>query len=570
MLTALSIRDFVLIDRLDLQPGAGLTTLTGETGAGKSIILDALGLCLGAAAEKRFIRAGACAASVTAEFSLREDHLVWVMLAGRDMACAPEEPLMIRRIIRSDAPARAFINDQPVSAAFLAEMGEFLIEIHGQGASTGLLKPSAHRGLLDRFAGNEKLLAACANAWARYAQAQAAHAALRADIATAREDRDWLETAVAELDALAFEPGEAARLADTRALFLQAGQIAESVAEAERAVSASGVEDGLGKAARAIERVLRVPELSGVGDLPSLAGAASEGIERALIEIEEAGHALARLASRIECDEGGLDAVEERLQALRAAGRKHGVEPDHLPDVHAGLSARLEAVSVETEALESARQAEADAAARWRAAADRLGRARRAAAKGLCKAVEAELKPLQLGRVRFQVAIEALAEGGAHGADKVEFEAETNPGAGFGPIRQIASGGELARFSLALKCALAESGGAGVLIFDEVDQGVGGAVAAAIGGRLQVLASEKQVFAVTHSPQVAASGAAQWRVSKSVKGKLGETRVSGLQPEERTEEIARMLSGAKVTHEARAAAAKLLEAPCQTSSLSTT
>ncbi len=571
MLTALSIRDFVLIDRLNLEPRFGLTTLTGETGAGKSIILDALGLCLGGTAEKRFIRAGTDAASVIAEFAPAEDHAVWAALESRDVACDPAEPLIIRRIVRASGPARAFINDQPVSAALLAEIGDTLIEVHGQGAATGLLRPSSHRSLLDRFAGNEALLEACGRAWTRYAEAKAAHEALRAGIAATREDQDWLTEAVEELDTLGLEPGEAARLADSRALLLQAGQIAESVAEAERAVSASCVEDGLGKAARAIERVLRVPELASSGDLPALAGAASDGIERALIEIEEAGHALARLASRIECDEVGLDSVEERLQALRAIGRKHGVEPDHLPDVHAALKARLQAVTMETGALEAARQAEVDAAARWRAAADRLGRARRAAAKGLRKAVEVELKPLQLGRVSFRVAIEALAEGGANGADHVEFEAETNPGAGFGPLRRIASGGELARFSLALKCALAESGGAGVLVFDEVDHGVGGAVAAAIGGRLRQLAADRQVFAITHSPQVAASGAAQWRVAKSGrKGRLGETRVSGLEPEERTEEIARMLSGATVTQEARAAAAKLLEAPCQISSPSTT
>lgn len=562
MLTALLIRDFVLIRRLDLDADHGLTTLTGETGAGKSIILDALGLCLGAPAEKAAIRAGASAATVSAEFDVPSGHPVWALLEERGIAFDASETVTCKRLVRRDKPARAFVNDQAVSAGFLAELGEQLVEIHGQGAASTLMRPAHHRDLLDQFAGAGDLVSACRLAWGRLHAARKARAALEAEQAGAREAREWLVEAVTELDRLDPQPSQARRLSDERALLLQAERLAESVAEAESALKAKNVEDGLAKAARAVERVRRVPELAASDALCVLAATAADALERALIETQEAAVALAGLAVRMDRDEAGLEAVDERLHALKAAARKHGCDPDLLHDTLARLRERLSIADLEHGALDAARQAEVDAAAQWRAAADALTKARASGAKRLEKAIEAELGALHLGRVSVRVVLHTLGDedAGSAGAERVEFEAETNTGAGFGALRKVASGGELARFSLALKCALADGGAAGTLVFDEVDQGVGGAVAAAVGDRLRRLAETKQVFAVTHSPQVAACGEAQWRISKSARrAGLGETHVSGLNAEERIEEIARMLSGAEITPEARAAATRLLQ-----------
>ena len=565
MLISLTICNIVLIERLVLSAQAGLTTLTGETGAGKSVILDALGLCLGVPGDKRLIRHGADEAVVIAEFMLKPGCEAYSVLADYGVECSAHDPLILRRVLKRKGPTRGFVNDTPVSAKLLSALGRCLVEVHGQDAATSLMSPSRHRQMLDQYGRNSAALRKCSAAWQRLCQAREDYQALKQACETAQDDRDWLEAAVAELDDLTLAPGEAGRLADSRALLLQAGKMAESVSDAERAMRASGVEDGLGQAARALERILRLPELSGSsGELAVLAQGASHALERAIVEIDEAGAALSRLSVRIECDEAGLDAVEDRLALLRAAGRKHGVDPDLLMDVRAALFARLSAVRNEGEALATARQVQAEAEADWLQAAETLTRSRKAAAKRLEKAVRAELGPLGLKKVGLQIRIGPLDTGGPSGADHVEFEVETNEGAGFGPLRKIASGGERARFFLALKCVLARCGSAGTLIFDEVDQGVGGAVAAAVGERLAQLSADRQVFAITHSPQVAASGDHQWRVSKTNPKKgLGRTRIEGLDAKQREEEIARMLAGARVTPEARAAAAKLLEAPCQ-------
>ncbi|OZB14982.1 MAG: DNA repair protein RecN [Hyphomonas sp. 34-62-18] len=559
MLLSVSIRDFVLISRLDLSPGEGFTALTGETGAGKSIILDAIALALGGPADRGVIRAGAEQASVAAEFDLARDHPVWALLAAQGVAAEAGETLTLKRVVRAQGPARGFINDQPVSASLLAEAGDLLVEIHGQHAASSLMRPSSHRRLLDQFAGNEALLAECAAAWQALDAARAERARLKAEQDAAREAREWLEASVEELERLAPQKGEAERLSEERMRLMQAERIQEAVAEAEEALAKGGSETALGKAARAAERICRLPGFeSGEGQLAETARAAAEAIERALIEVREAELAVARLSALPEAS-GDLDAVEARLFALRAAARKYGGEAELLPDRLEALRGRLDLVEAGDAGLKKAEAAESAARARWHGAAHRLTQARMGAAGRLEAAIAAELKPLKLGRATIRVALVPLAEeeAGAAGAERVEFEAETNPGAGFGALRKVASGGELARVSLALKCALAEAGSAGTLIFDEADQGVGGAVAAAIGERFEHLARTRQVFAVTHSPQVAAAADNHWLIEKLPEA--GETQLSLLDACGRREEIARMLSGAEITDEARAAAGRLME-----------
>lgn len=559
MLLSVSIRDFVLISRLDLSPGEGFTALTGETGAGKSIILDAIALALGGPADRGVIRAGAEQASVAAEFDVARDHPVWALLAGQGVAAEAGEALTLKRVVRAQGPARGFINDQPVSASLLAEAGDLLVEIHGQHAASSLMRPSSHRRLLDQFAGNEALLAECAAAWQALDAARAERARLKAEQDAAREAREWLVASVEELERLAPQKGEAERLSEERMRLMQAERIQEAVAEAEEALAKGGSETALGKAARAAERICRLPGFeSGEGPLAETARAAAEAIERALIEVREAELAVARLAALPEAS-GDLDAVEARLFALRAAARKYGGEAELLPARLEVLRGRLDLVEAGDAGLKAAEAAESAARARWHGAAHRLTQARKGAAGRLEAAIAAELKPLKLGRATIRVALVPLAEeeAGAAGAERVEFEAETNPGAGFGALRKVASGGELARVSLALKCALAEAGSAGTLIFDEADQGVGGAVAAAIGERFEHLARTRQVFAVTHSPQVAAAADNHWLIEKLPEA--GETQLSLLDACGRREEIARMLSGAEITDEARAAAGRLME-----------
>lgn len=559
MMLSLSIRDFVLISRLDLSPGEGFTALTGETGAGKSIILDALALALGGPADRAVIRHGAPGASVAAEFGPPADHPVWALLAEAGVSANAGETLTLKRLVRADGPARAFINDQPVSAALLGEAGDLLVEVHGQHAASSLMRPASHRRLLDQFAGNEALLAACAAAHAARLEARAAREAIEADAKAAAETKAWLEETVGQLAKLAPVAGEATRLTAERAQLMQAERVQEAVSEAANALAEAEIETALARAARAAERICRLPGFDGeAGALPEAARAACEAIERALIEVREADAAVAHLA-RLPLEAGDLDGVEARLFALRSLGRKLNCDPDALDAAWAELAARLERAEAGEAGIAAARKVERAAEARWHGAAHTLSEARKGAAKRLEAAIAKELAPLKLGRAVIRVGFAPLApeEAGAAGAERVEFEAETNPGAGFGPLRKVASGGELARVSLALKCALAEAGSAGTLIFDEADQGVGGAVAAAIGERLTRLAGARQVLAITHSPQVAAAADAHWLVEKN--GRAGETRLCALEASARREEIARMLSGAEITDEARAAAGRLME-----------
>lgn len=561
MILSLSIRDFVLIGRLDIEPGNGFTALTGETGAGKSIILDALALALGGPADRGAIRTGAEQASVAVEFSLEPDHPAWGILEAQGIGGGADETLTLKRVVRTKGPARAFVNDQAVSAAILAELGETIVEIHGQHAASALMRPSVHRKLLDQFAGNEVLLTACATTWVVLDEARSDRQALEAAHEEAMRTRDWLAASVEEIEKLDPQEGEAEELTELRLRLMQGERVSDSVADVEKALGAFDIEGALSSASRATERICRLPGFEKSDDsLPVAARVAAEAVERAMIEVREASVAIDELGRLVNSDTTALDTAEARLFALRALARKHSIAPELLPGLAANLRAKFDLVEEGEGAMLKARKREAAAAAQWRQAAERLTAARTAAARQLEAAIAVELGPLKLGRAVIRVVVEPLDEdaGGPNGADRVEFDAETNPGAGFAPLRKIASGGEMARFSLALKCALAEGGTAGTLIFDEADQGVGGAVAAAIGERMIRLAGGRQVFAITHSPQVAASAHAQWLVQKG-RTKASGTELHGLDDGDRLEEIARMLSGAEVTKEARAAAGRLLE-----------
>jgi len=548
MLTALSVRDVVLIETLDLDFGGGLGVLTGETGAGKSILLDALGLTLGARADSALVRAGQAQAVVIATFDVPPGHGAEAVLADNALAGEPGEPLVVRRLVRADGGSRAFVNDQPVSAGLLRELGLTLIEIHGQQDDRGLLNPRGHRALLDNFAGADT--AAVAAAWNSVEQAESALAAALKEVEAAERDREWLDHAVGELDRLAPEHGEEAALAEERARMQAGGRIAEDLQSVAGLLGGSA--GGLSQLRQAARRLDRIAEAH------PLLGEALEALDRAVIEgslgeekMEAALEALAFAPDRLE-------AAEARLFDLRAMARKHRVQCDQLPKLLEELRGRQEMLQAGGGQVAELERDLVSARGRYDEVADALSAARRAAAARLDAAVAGQLKPLKLDAARFRTAMTAAGPGPA-GRDRVEFEVSTNPGAPFGPLTRIASGGELSRFILALKVALAEAGGATTMIFDEIDRGVGGAVASAIGDRLHRLAERSQVLVVTHSPQVAARGAHHLLIEKSHDGVVTRTSVTTLDPARRREEIARMLSGADITDEARAQAGRLLE-----------
>jgi DNA repair protein RecN (Recombination protein N) len=547
VLTLLDIRNVVLIEALSLDFAAGLSVLTGETGAGKSILLDALGLAMGARSDASLVRSGAEAARVTAEFDVAGDHPVRALLAENDVDA--DGPVILRRQLKADGGSRAFINDQPVSAALLREAGAALVEIHGQSDDRGLLAARGHRALLDGFGGLAAPLAAVRSAWSAWKAAEAAEAEARARLEADARDREWLDHAVAELTALAARPGEEANLAEARAAMQKGARLTDDLAAVESLLS--GKDGGITQLSQAARRLDRIG-----GEHPLL-GEALESLDRALIEAGEAEDRLLRAVQALDADPARLEATETRLFDLRAMARKHRVEADALAELAETLKARKAALETGTSGVKALVAACRAAQASYHAAAATLATARAAAAVRLDTAVAGELAPLKLDAARFRTMI-AAAEPGPDGVDRVEFEISTNPGAPFAPLIKIASGGELSRFVLALKVALAETGSAGTLIFDEIDRGVGGAVASAIGERLARLAEATQVLVVTHSPQVAARGAHQWRIAKASDGTATRTAVVPLDPDERREEIARMLSGADVTDEARAQAGKLL------------
>nr|WP_295661007.1 DNA repair protein RecN [Polymorphobacter sp.] len=547
MLTALDIRDVVLIEALRLDFAAGLSVLTGETGAGKSILLDSLGLALGARGDAGLVRSGATFASVTASFSIAADNPARALLDDNDLD--HEGDLILRRRIAADGGGRAFVNDQPVSVALLRELGMRLVEIHGQHDDRGLLNPRGHRDLLDAFGGLSTKVRTVAADYAAWRAAEAALDAARVALEAGQRDREWLDHAVAELTALAPEPGEEAELAEARSAMQKGARLAGDLdAVTTHLLGSDGGLASLRQAARRLDRL--APE-------HPLLASALESLDRAVIEASEAEDALAAAGLALSFAPEQLDATEARLFELRAQARKHRVEPDALPALAAELAARAAAIDAGELGLTGLTKSAAAAKAMFNKSAAALTAARTATAAKLDAAVTGELGPLRLDAARFRTAITAAPEG-AGGADAVQFEISTNPGAPFGPLVKIASGGELSRFILALKVALAETGTAGTMIFDEIDRGVGGAVASAIGDRLARLALTTQVLVVTHSPQVAARGANQWRIAKSVSGTVTRTGVTPLDASERREEIARMLSGAEVTDEARAQAVRLL------------
>jgi DNA repair protein RecN (Recombination protein N) len=554
MLLGLNIRDIILIDRLDLDLRPGLCVLTGETGAGKSILLDALGLALGKRAESGLVRTGAQQAAVSAEFSVGRNHPAHAILreAGLD---GDGEALVLRRVVGADGRSRAFVNDELASVGLLRELGDSLVEIQGQFEQRGLLDPANHRMILDAFAEHSVAPNALANAWHDWREAREREAEAARLLAASREEEDLLRHHLAELDSLAPEEDEEDRLAARRTLLQSAERLAETLAEAIGEIDGNtGAQAALARAARRLERARDRAQ--------GLLDSALAATERAAAETAEALAALEATARQLELDPHELEKVEERLFALRAAARKHQMTVADLPAFRERLTAQLAELEAGAHGVEHLVRATAEARARFVSAGQTVSRGRAAAAARLDAGVAAEVKPLRLDKARFRTVLTPVAEAdwGEHGCERVHFEVATNPGAGFGPLARIASGGELSRFMLALKLVLAGSSSVPTLIFDEVDSGIGGAVAAAVGERLQRLGADLQVLVVTHSPQVAARGAYHWRVAKSLAARETVTRVEELDDDTRQEEIARMLSGRNVTAEARAAAASLIAA----------
>ncbi len=552
MLTALAIRNIVLIEALDLTFGAGLGVLTGETGAGKSILLDALGLALGARAETGLVRSGEEQASVTASFEFdRLPAPIRNVLSEAEVDVEPGEPLLIKRRLKADGGSKAFINDQPVGAALLRELAPHLVELHGQHDDRGLVNPRGHRALVDRYAGADT--AGVAAAWSAWRAALDALTQARGAIAQAAEDRDLLLAHLAELLVIEPLPGEEAELAEARATMQKGERLSDDLAELAKLWAGSdSALAGLRSAARRLDRI--------AGE-HALLGEALAALDRAVIEASEAETSLERAGHALAHDPAALDRIELRLFELRAAARKHHCQVDDLPARMREMRGTLDGIEHGEAELAALEAAVAARAADYHAKAGALSEQRSAAAVKLDAAVAQELAPLKLDAAQFRTSVVHLPEEqwGPSGLDKVEFLISTNPGAPFGPLAKIASGGELSRFILALKVALAEQGGAATVIFDEIDRGVGGAVASAIGERLARLASGGQLLAVTHSPQVAARGGQHYVIAKTSEGTVTRTSVHLLDAAGRQQEIARMLSGTEITAEARAQADRLLE-----------
>jgi DNA repair protein RecN (Recombination protein N) len=549
MLRQLAIHNIVLVEQLELEFEPGLGVLTGETGAGKSILLDALGLALGARADTALVRAGQDSASVTAEIELPRNHPVVGLLEAQGIGVEPGEALIIRRMLKSDGGSRAFVAGASAPAGLLRDIGSLAVEIHGQHDDRGLLNPKGHRSLLDAFGKID--VSQVERAWSEVTRIEAELLEARSAAIAAERDRDWLEHASAEIEALSPEEGEETRLAEERAA-MQAGlKAGESLSGLDELLGGSeGALAQLRQAARRIER--------GAADHPLLADALA-ALDRALIEASEAEDRIARAAVAMAFDPACLEQAEARLFDIRGLARKHRVEPDQLAALGVQMRTQLAAIEAGGEHIEELDRQLVAARNAYASLAGELSERRHEAAERLDAAVAAELAPLKLDAARFRTAV-AEAEPGPSGTDRVEFEVSTNPGSPFGPLTRIASGGELSRFILALKVALAEAGSAATMIFDEVDRGVGGAVASAIGERLARLAEQSQVLVVTHSPQVAARASHHYRIEKSHGPDGTRTSVRKLSTEERREEIARMLSGASITEEARAQASRLLDA----------
>jgi len=553
MLVSLSIRDVVLIERLELSFASGLSVFTGETGAGKSILLDSLGLVLGARADAGLIRGGAAQLSVSAVFDPPADHPSRRLLKDQDLDGSDQE-LIFRRVVGGDGRSKAFINDQPVSVGLLRQAGDSLVEIHGQFESHGLMDPANHGAVLDCHGALAPLIASVRDAWSAWQDATRAKRQAETRLSSARAEEEALRSAFQELEALAAKPGEHDVLAQRRAMLMQGEKLVDSMNAAIEALTRQGaVETSLRAASRALERVADKAE----GRFDPVIAA----LDRAAVEVAEATGGLERISADLPLDPQALERVEERLFAIRAMARKHQVEADGLAALRDDLNDRLSLLSGGGGDLARLAKAEQAARAVYAERAQALSKARTEAASGLDRAVAEELPPLKLEQARFVTQISVLEEPewGETGMERIQFLVSTNPGSPLAPLAKVASGGELSRFMLALKVILAGQSPIPTIVFDEVDSGIGGAVAASVGERLERLGANLQVLVVTHSPQVAARGGHHYRVAKgaTVAGATATT-VSVLDQNQQQEEIARMLAGEVITPEARAAAASLL------------
>jgi DNA repair protein RecN (Recombination protein N) len=558
MLTQLSIRDVVIVDKLDVDFAPGLCVLTGETGAGKSIVLDALGLALGGRADASLIRAGADKLTVAASFELPRKHPAFALLAAQDIS-RDDDVLVLRRVVGSDGRSRAFINDQPVSVGLLRDLGALLVEVHGQFETHGLLDPATHVSALDayrRIKSRDNTDALCAAAWTAWRAAAAALKTAQETLTSALAEEDTLRHQLGELSTLAPRPGEEQDLTATRSVLRHGEQIMKAMTEARSVISEDIDVEAVLRGA--LTRISRVAPQAG-GRLDSLC----QALDRAAIEAGEALRELDRVWAGFDADPAALERAEERLFALKAVARKHNCTVDELAAVLDKLKARLAAVDGGADEVKRLAATERSARMAYDQAAQKLSQARQDAAAMLDKLVAKELPPLKLDKATFRtvVAPKPAAAWNENGMDRVAFEISTNPGLPPGPLDKIASGGELARFMLALKVVLAGSQERAALIFDEVDAGISGATANAVGERLARLAKNVQVIVVTHAPQVAARGDNHWRVSKTSRAGHTSTKVEQLTTAARREEIARMLAGEKITDEARAAADSLLSGP---------
>ena len=547
MLRHLDIRDMLLIDRLELEFQPGLNVLTGETGAGKSILLDSLGFVLGWRGRADLVRAGAAQGEVVAVFDLAKDHPAHAILSEAGFPQAEE--LILRRVNTPEGRKTSWINDRRASGEVLRALSETLVELHGQQDDKGLLDPKNHRLMLDDFAGLAPQRAELGSLWRARSEARRALEKAEAALASMKEEEDFLRHAVAELDRLDPQQGEEAELDARRRLMQSAERMREDVARVVASLGLEGAEGAMGNATRWIEGLTDKAE----GGLDEALAA----IERAMVELTGAQSQVERFADSLSFNPHELEETEERLFAIRALARKHDVLADDLGGFANDLRARLEALDGGAGQLDALQLALSTADTAYQTAAQALSAARSAAAKALDAAMSEELAPLKMERARFVTEITEAAAG-ADGIDTVTFTVATNPGAPAGALNKIASGGELSRFLLALKVCLTKEAAGLTMIFDEIDRGVGGATADAVGRRLAALADGEQVLVVTHSPQVAALGAHHWRVAKDVSDGVTTSRVTALDAAERVDEVARMLAGDTITDAARDAARALL------------
>ena len=560
MLRHLSIRDVVLIDQAEMSFGAGLSALTGETGAGKSILLDAFGLTLGARSDAGLVRRGADNASLTAIFEDAGTQELQDILKKHEIEIDTGEDLILRRTVSAEGRSRAFLNDQPISISLLRQIGDTLVEIHGQFERFSLAEPANQRRALDAFAATAKARATVAERFHAWRDAISRHAAARDVQSASVEKADAIRTALEELDLLDVRIGEEAELSSRRQLLKNAGRLVETLNSAADALTGeNGADNMLQRAARHLERD---DDIVGGRLAPVIAA-----IDKSSAELAEAIQELNSVAYMLDTDTGETEAVEERLFAILAAARRHQVHADELPALRENLTAQLAAIDGQDDHLNALAKDVEIARRTYCEAAEGLSQRRRKAAGKLDRRIAEELPPLKLENATLVTSVAKLdeADWAEHGIDAVAFNVATNPGAEPGPLGRIASGGELSRFMLALKVVLAGTSGARTIVFDEVDTGIGGATAAAVGERLAKLAGsdeEQQILVVTHSPQVAAAAGEHLRVQKQISGtpsaRMVSTNVSQLDANERREEIARMLAGADITDEARAAAAKLM------------